>query len=165
MLKKILCLILALSLIGITGCSLVSKTQSTNTTTPASVRLIREAKISKIWMMKQLEVDLAGEFSMVLTLKDGDKVEGYFYLVKGDNVAFNISGVSPIYTSKSTDTETLRITSDRFSITASQAQANHYTLIFNAAAGTNGKSNTTVFLEIIYPVTGTLLVPLGTGTK
>ena len=162
MLRKILCIILALSLTGVAGCSLVSKAQQTDTPTPASVRPVRDAKISKVWMMKQLEVDLAGEFSMVLTLKDGDKAEGYFYLVKGDNVAFNISGVSPIYTSKSTDAETLRIASDRFSFTASQAQANHYTLTFNAAAGTNGKSNTTVFLEIIYPVTGTLLVPIGT---
>jgi hypothetical protein len=164
MFRKILCVIVALTLISITGCSLVSKAQPTDTTTPASVRTVREAKISKIWMMKQMEIDLAGDFPIVLKLKDGDNVEGYFYLVKGDNVGFNISGSSSIYTSKSTDTETLRITSDRFSFTASQAQGLAYTLTLNAAA-TNGKSVTTVFLELIYPATGTLLVPFGTGTK
>jgi hypothetical protein len=162
MLRKMLCLILTLSLIGVMGCSLVSKAQETSTTTPASVNTVREAKIGKIWMMKQLEIDLAAEASIVLKLKDGDSVEGYFYLIKGDNVGFNISGISPIYTSKSTDTETLRITSDRFSFTASQAQGIAYTLTLNA--GSSGKSSgTTVFLEIIYPVTGTLLVPIGTN--
>jgi hypothetical protein len=165
MFRKILCAVLALALISISGCSLASKAQNTSTTAPASVRTIREAKISKTWMMKQMEIDLAGEFPIVLTLKDGDKVEGFFYLVKGDNVSFTISGVSTIYTSKSADSETMRISSDRFSFTASQAQANHYTLTLNAGAAANGKSDTTVFLEIIYPVTGSVLVPIGTGTK
>jgi hypothetical protein len=160
MLRKILCLILAISLISVTGCSLVSKAQDTSTTTPASVSAVREAKIGKTWLMKQMEIDLDNEASIQLTLKDGDSVEGYFYLEKGDNVGFNISGSSPIYTSKSTDTETLRITSDRFSFTASQAQGIAYTLTFNG--GSNVKTGTTVFIEIIYPVTGLLYVPFGT---
>jgi hypothetical protein len=148
MLRKILCLILAISLISVTGCALVSKAQDTSTTTPASVSAVREAKIGKTWLMKQMEIDLDNEASIQLTLKDGD------------SVGFNISGSSPIYTSKSTDTETLRITSDRFSFTASQAQGIAYTLTFNG--GSNVKTGTTVFIEIIYPVTGLLYVPFGT---
>lgn len=162
MLKKILCLILALSLIGAMGCSLVSKAQQTTTTAPASISGVREAKISKTWMMKQMQIDLDNQANIVLTLKDGDKVDGFFYLVKGDNVGFSVSGVSTIYTSKPTDTETLRITSDRFSFTASQAQGIAYTLNLTAGAGSNGNGGTTVFLEIIYPATGSLWVPFGT---
>jgi hypothetical protein len=160
MLRKILCLILALSLICVAGCSLVSKAQVTSTTTPASVRTVREATISKIWMIKQLEIDLNTEVPIVLKLKEGDKVDGYFYLEKGTNIGFNVSGSSLIYTSKP-DAETTRVASDRFSFTANQAQGIAYTLAFSANPGAkNGE--TTVFLEIIYPVTGTLLVPIGT---
>jgi hypothetical protein len=163
MFKKILCLIVALSLISISGCSLVSKAQETGTSTPASVRTVREAKITKTWLMKQMEIDLDKDVSITMELKDGDKAEGYFYLVKGESTAFSISGNSLIYSSKSTDTETMRITSDRFSFTASQAQGMFYKLTFNAGGSSNGKSSgTTVFLELIYPVTGSLYVPMGT---
>jgi hypothetical protein len=162
MVKKILCILIALLIISVTGCSLVSKAQVSSTTTPASISTVREAKIGKVWMMKQIEIDLAAEVPIVLKLKEGDQVEGYFYLVKGDNVGFSISGSSPIYTSKATDTETMRITSDRFAFTASQAQGIAYTLTLNPGSGTNGKVATTVFLELIYPASATLLVPIGT---
>jgi hypothetical protein len=108
-----------------------------------------------------MEIDLTGEFPMVLKLKDGDKVDGYFYLEKGISVGLNISGNSSIYTSKSLDT--IGITSDRFSFTASKDQGIAYTLTFNAAAGGSGEnSGATVFLELIYPSSGLLLVPEGT---
>jgi hypothetical protein len=142
------------------GCGLVSKAQETNTATPATVRTIRETIISKTWMMKQLEIDLNTEVPIVLKLKDGDKVDGYFYLEKGANIGFNISGASPIYASKP-DAETTRVASDRFSFTSSQAQGIAYTLTFSVNPGAKS-GETTVFLEIIYPVTGTLLVPIGT---
>jgi len=163
MFRKILCLILAISLIGVTGCSLVSKATQTTTAAPASVRAVREAVISKVWKMKQMEIDLQKEVSIMLELKDGDKVEGYFYLLKGDNMNFSIAGISPMYASKPPDATTTRVTSDRFSFTASQAQGVTYKLTLNAGTGTDGKSSeTTVFLELIYPVTGSLYVPIGT---
>jgi hypothetical protein len=161
MFRKIICLLLAISLFGAAGCSLVSRAQETNTATPATVRTVREAKIGKTLIVKQLEIDLKAEVSIILELKDGDKVKGFFYLLKGDNVGFNISGLSPIYTFKTTDTESPRITSDEYAFTASQAQGIDYKLTLKA--NPNGKdSETTVFLEIIYPVTGSLFVPIGT---
>jgi hypothetical protein len=165
MLKKLACIILALTLLGISGCSLAEKANSTSAsaTTPASVRTVKEFTINKVWAVKQLEIDLVKEIAIELKLKDGDKVDGYFSVVKGSITGFNISGVSSIYASKSTDTETLRINSDRFSITASQGQGGSYTLTFNAATSADGKSNeTTVYLELIYPATGSLYVPYGT---
>jgi hypothetical protein len=161
MFRKILCLLLAISLVSVTGCSLVSKAQETNTATPASVRTVREAKIGKTLLVKQLEIDLKAEVSIILELKDGDKVKGFFYLLKGDNVVLNISGLSPIYTFKTTDSESPRITSDEYAFTASQAQGIFYKLTLSANPGTKN-SETTIFLEIIYPVTGSLSVPIGT---
>jgi hypothetical protein len=165
MIRKILCIIAAISLLGASGCELVSKATEAITTTPASVRTIREAEIAKLWKVRQMEIDLATGVAIVLTLKDGDKVEGYYYLVKGDNINFSIAGISPIYASQPAGTGTKNITSDRFSFTANQGQGVAYTMTLTAAASANatGKnSETTVFLEIIYPVTGSLFVPIGT---
>jgi hypothetical protein len=111
-------------------------------------------------MMKQLEINLNAEVPIVLKLKDGDKVDGYFYLESGDTVGFNISGNSIFYTSKP-DAETTRIASDRFSFTAAQEQGIAYSLTLSANPAARS-GDTIVFLEIIYPVTGTLFVPIGT---
>jgi hypothetical protein len=112
--------------------------------------------------MKQLEIDLENEIPLTLILKDGDRVDGYFYLEKGDNVGFNVSGNSLIYASKPSDTETARITSDRFSFTASQAQGIAYILTFKPGNLDGGQKGATVFLEIVYPATGSLSIPVGT---
>ena len=164
MIKKIICVIAVISILGISGCDLVSKATET-TTTPASVRIIREAEIGTLWKVRQMEIDLETETSIVLTLKDGDKVDGYFYLMKGDNIDFSIAGISPIYTSQPTGTATRNITSDRFAFTANQGQGVAYTLTLSPGTDdeTDGKNTeATVFLEIIYPVTGSLFVPIGT---
>lgn len=159
MFKKIFCVIAAVSILGLTGCSLVSKATETTTAAPASLTKIREAEIAKVWKMRQMEIDLKTDVSIVLTLKDGDRVDGYFYLVKGDSVGFKISGTSPIYVSQPPDSTTTSITSDRFSFIANQGQGTAYTLTFSP-----GGKNTemTVFLEVIYPITGSLFVPFGT---
>lgn len=158
MFKKIFCVILGLSLIGVAGCSLASKaSQTTSTTASASVEKVRETTISNTWAMKQLQINLTKELSIELKLKDGDRVDGYFYVIKGDITSFNIYGNTLIYTSTVTDTETKRITSDRISFYASAAQGVSYTLTFNTAA-----SATTIFLELIYPSTDSLYLPYGT---
>jgi hypothetical protein len=163
MIKKLLCLIIAVSLIALTGCEVLSKAQESTAAVPASVKAIREANIGKTLVMKQMEINLDSAVSIVVTLSESNVVDGYFYLVKGDNISFSIAGMSAMYTSPPTDTATGRITSDRFSFSASQAQGLYYTLTLKPTAGTNGKfSATTVFLELIYPATGSLYVPLGT---
>jgi hypothetical protein len=163
MIKKILCLVLAIFLISVTGCDLISKAQSTVTTIPASVKAVREAKIGQTLIMKQMEINLESEVTIIVTVSPGNTVDGFFYLEKGNSVNFNISGISSMYNSPVTDTKTGYITSDRFAFIASQAQGLHYTLTLNPVADATGKtSDTTVFLEIIYPVTGSIHVPIGT---
>ncbi|MHB8105035.1 MAG: hypothetical protein ACYDG5_05800, partial [Dehalococcoidales bacterium] len=51
-------------------------------------------------------------------------------------------------------------TSDRFTFTASQTQGIDYKLKLTLTG--RGTTEATVFLEIIYPVTGSVLVPIGT---
>jgi hypothetical protein len=163
MIKKIFCIIAAVSILGATGCSLASKATESVTTAPASVRTVREAEIAKVWKVRQMEIDLETDVPIVLTLKDGETVEGYYYVTKGDNVGFKIAGVSSIYVSQPPDAKTKNITSDKFSFTANQGQGVAYTLTLSP--GTDSKGNpqpTTVFLEIIYPVAASLFVPIGT---
>jgi hypothetical protein len=160
MFKKIIGILVVLSLIGIVGCSSGSKTSTS--TQPATVRTIREAEIASKWTMKQMEINSSAEITLVLTLANGDKVDGFYYLEKGTETAFQVSGNSLIYESKAADVKT-GITSDRFSFTASQAQGIAYTLTLNAGVdATKEKNNTTIFLEIIYPASGSLYVPIGT---
>lgn len=161
MVKKIIAILAIIALIGIAGCSKTNTTSST--TQPASVKTVREAPISGEWMMKQIQINLESSISLVLTVSEGSKVDGYFYLEKGDGVDFQISGNSMIYESKPTGTAGAAA-SDRFSFTASHAQGIAYTLTFSS--GDNGdtktKTATTVYLELIYPITGSMYVPIGT---
>jgi hypothetical protein len=164
MIKKILCVTAVIVILGISGCDLVSKAmETTTTTTPATVEIVREAKIGQTWVMKQMEIDLETAVPIVLTLKDGDNVQGYFYLLKGDGIDFTIAGISPIYTSPPTDDETGLTDSDRFAFTANQGEGVAYKLTLDAGTDDDGNNNkATVFLEIIYPATGSMLVPIGT---
>jgi hypothetical protein len=158
MVKKIACFVLIAALLSVAGCSL--GTTATTSTTPGAVTSVREATISKVWTAKQLQIELSKSIGIVLTLQDGAKVDGYFYTLKGDLASFSVAGGSVIYTSKPSSSETSLINSDRFSFTASAAQGGAYTLTFTAPSSATAK--TTVFLELIYPSTGTLLVPFGT---
>ena len=159
MLKKCLAAIFILSsLVILVGCS----TTVTETTSPANVNTVRETKLSPNWALKQMEVNLGSETKIMLTLADGDKVDGYFYLTSGDNVSFSISGTSLIYESKAPGTGAKSVASDRFSFTASQTQGTAYTLKLTPVSGTEGRVEAAVFLELIYPVTGELFVPFGT---
>ncbi|MGD1120169.1 MAG: hypothetical protein ABR886_11910 [Dehalococcoidales bacterium] len=160
MVKKIIGILVILSLVGIAGCSSGSKT---STATPAaSVKILREAGIASAWTMRQLEINSSSEISLVLMLANGDKVDGFYYLEKGTDTAFQVSGTSLIYESKATG-KSDAITSDRFSFSATQAQGLAYSLTLNAGmdAGKD-KTQNTIFLEIIYPSTASLNVPIGT---
>jgi hypothetical protein len=157
MFKKLLIIAVLLSLVGVLGCS------TTSGTVPASVKIVREAEIASKWAVKQMEINLEAETSIVLKLAVGDKVDGYFYCVKGDNVTFSISGTSLFYESKAPVTEEKNVASDRFSFTASKAQGIAYTLKLNAVSANNEKKPAaTVFIEFINPANSEVFVPFGT---
>lgn len=161
MLKKVFIVLISLLLIVVAGCS---STSNAGTSTPAAdVKQARQAEISGKWAVKQLEINLESSISIVLKLAQGDTVDGYFYLEKGSDIDFQISGKSLIYESRPVDLKTGMITSDRFSFTASDAQGIAYTLKLTPANGINtAKGTATVFLEIVYPSTGEVFVPMGT---
>jgi hypothetical protein len=161
MFRKTLGLLLAVMLLAAPGCSLAAKATETTTTAPASVHAVREAIIGKVWKMKQMEINLDKEVSIIMELKDGDRVDGYYYLTKGDGINFSIAGISTIYTSQPPDATTALITSDRFAFIASQGQGVTYKLTLSASTASK-TTEATVFLELVYPVTGSLYVPIGT---
>jgi hypothetical protein len=157
MFKKVLIIAVLLSLISFLGCT----SSSTETTkSPASVKSIREATITSQWKIMQVEINMQADVSIMLDLATGDKVDGYFYVEDGDGISFAIYGNSLIYQSQGTNS---KVTSDRFSFSASQAQGIAYTLkLAPISTNSQGKGNSTVFLELIYPVTGQIFVPFGT---
>jgi hypothetical protein len=158
MLKKVIFGVILLVLaVSAFGCP---SAKTTTTTPPANVRTIGETTISQEWAMKQIEITLEGETKIVLTLTVGDEVDGYFYLTSGQNISFSISGTSLIYESKAPGTGEKNVSSDRFSFTASQAQGLAYTL--KLKPGSQDTGSTTVIIELIYPVSGEILIPIGT---
>lgn len=155
MLKKVLIIAVLLSVAGLIGCT---STNGGTAKLPASVNVVREAHITSGWSVMQMEINLESETHIILTLAAGDKVDGYFYCVSGDNVTFSISGNSPIYTSTGQS-----VNSDRFSFAASQAQGIAYILKLTPVKK-NGdeKAAATVFFDIIYPAAGEISMPIGT---
>jgi len=164
MIKRVLILTIALSLIFFVGCEQVSEIKEglTNSSSEQSLEIIREAELGADWQMNQMEIQLVAddELSILMKLATGDKVDGYFYLEKGENVAFQITGDSLIYESQDfNEDDTVGITSDRFSFIADETQGDTYTLTFrNTADDEQGKVK--IFLEAIYPVNASLFVPI-----
>ena len=158
MLRNILTAIVVLSLILVAGCSGTAGTQHAS----APPKIIRQAVLGSDWKMKQMQIELEvdSETSILFKLADGDKVDGYFYLEDGDNLDFEIVANYLIYKSKPKG-DTGEVISDRFSFVASQEQGNTYALNFhNTAEKDEKQKKVTVFLEVIYPVTGSIFVPL-----
>jgi hypothetical protein len=134
------------------------------TSTPqANISQLRQAQVAKVWTVRQLEINLDNTTSILLKLAAGDTADGYYYLEKGDNINFQISGQSQIYKSTAATAGSANITSDRFSFKASSDQGIAYTLQFSPVKITETKAVTPViFLELIYPATGEIFTPLDT---
>jgi len=114
--KVIIAIILLTILLPFSGCNEISQlTQSSATSSSqANLNIVKSVQLGTSWQMKQIsfKVDAAQEVAILLKLSDGDKVDGFFYLEKGDTVDFRITGKSQVF--RSADAE-------RFSLTARQA--------------------------------------------
>jgi hypothetical protein len=164
MLKRVITAIIVLSLVATIGCEEIA--ELTGTSSSATPEIVRQAELGSEWQMNQMKMDIeAGEeLSILLKLTDGDRVDGYFYLEKGEDIAFNITGNSLIYKSEDEgSTASGGVASDRFSFVADRAEGTTYTLTFDNKNGSAANTTkATVFLEVIYPVTGSIFVPVGT---
>ena len=154
MVKRVLAVAIVLSLVSVLGCSEISGL--TKSSSQQGPDIVRRAELAEKWQMDQTRVHVgAGDESLVLLrLAYGDRVEGYFYLEKGEDIAFQIAGNSLMYEAQAAGTEVpAKLTSDRFAFVAIQEQGTIYTLTFRNPAADD---DAVVFLELIYPVNGSL---------
>ena len=162
MFKRLSVVLLVLAMAVTVGCSSGGNSVAT-VTQPVNLDILRQAELANQWTVIQVRINLDAEFPVLLKLTPGDKVDGYFYLEKGTDIDFDITGESSIYKETSPTGASGNVTSGRFSFTASQEQGIAYTLTFTPAAKGEGKKVTPViFLELIYPKTGQLFNPMGT---
>ena len=156
MMKIIVIAILILSLVAILGCEEISRLtqEPTSTSSPTNLKILKAVELGSEWEMKQMrfEVGAGDEVAILLKLSDGDKVDGYFYLEKGEDIDFRITGKSLLFQSG---------VQDRFSFVANPAQGDTYTLTFhNPADDDDQPAKVIIFLEVIYPVDGSVYIPV-----
>jgi hypothetical protein len=162
MFKRLSIVLASVLLLVASGCGSSSGNVTTTPTRPAGINQVRQADITKLWEMRQLEINLDSSTTILLTLKEGSEVSGYFYLTRGNNVDFRISGESLIYQSTPAGASA-NITSDRFAFTATAAQGIAYSLQLIPHEKDDSKKVTpTVFFEVIYPSSGEIFVPMDT---
>ncbi len=118
--------------------------------------IVRSATLGEDWQMYQLRVTLRPDSVYdlaLLELKGTDRVDGYYYTERGSGAALEIRAGATIlhqYTVDSTPS------SNRFGFTASQASGTAYVLKFSNP----GKETTIIFVELIYPKTGSIRGPI-----
>lgn len=162
MAKRILALVIVLSLAFSLGCSGLPRPGTSNSSL-GSFEVVRKAQLGTKWQMQQLNVQVgSSDLTILMKLADGDKVDGYFYTEKGDNVSFRIAGNSAVYDSvpQGAASVTGGVSSDRFTFSATQAQGSTYSLTFRSASGDKSQKTVAVFLEVVYPVTASIFIPL-----
>ena len=149
-------LVMAL-VVGMSGCS-VGFGENTATTAP-NPKIVNQAILAGKWQMYQLKVDIGSgtKLPIQMDLVYGDEVDGYYYVeTPATRVDFYITGNTQIYQSAApTDGEA---SSDRFTLTAIQSQGHSYMLTWENPA--TNKKDVSVFIELIYPVTGNIFKPL-----
>lgn len=148
--------IMILSLILTLGCEEISRLtqESTQEPTQPNLKILKAVELGAEWEMKQIifDVGVDDEVAILLKLSDGDEVDGYFYLEKGDDIDFRITGKTLLYQSS---------VQDRFSFVANQDQGDTYNLTFhNPADDDDQQTKVTVLLEVIYPIDGSVYVPV-----
>jgi len=137
----------------------------TQPSSPESPKILRTATLESEWALKQIEIAVGAdeEVEILLRLADQDEVDGYFYIEDGSITDFQIKGNSLIYSAQAQAApEPGGVSSARFSFVAEQAQGTTYSLIFSNKDGGKTRIKQTVFLEIIYPVGGSLFIPVQT---
>ena len=168
MVKRIILSVMLLPVIFILGCSEIEELTKdlTRSASPKSPKILRAATLESKWAMKQIEIQVGAdeEVEILLKLADQDEVDGYFYIESGKITDFQISGNSLIYSAQAQGTtEAGGISSARFSFIANQAQGTTYTLTFsNTGDDGDTREKEAIFLEIIYPTTGSLFIPVET---
>jgi len=160
--KKIIIAVMVLSLTFILGCEELSSLAQgqAQTSSPTKLKILKAEELGSQWEMKQMsfKVGADDELLILLKLSAGDKVDGYFYLEKGDDIDFRITGKTLLYRSVARDG---KVSSDRFSFVVSQAQGDTYTLTFrNTSDEDDLPATVSVFLEVIYPVSSSVFVPV-----
>lgn len=123
-------------------------------------KTIREASLSAKWQLRHITIELAPGQQMPVGLKlaDGDRVDGYFYQEKGNApIDFEVSGTSVVYRTTPAGAIVPGVSSDRFFFVASQAQGNFYYLMFkNVTPAADKAEKAIIFLELLYPSTGSV---------
>jgi hypothetical protein len=157
--KRIIAIIAVLFLsISVFGCDQLSGlTGNSGQNSSSDFKIVKAVKLGKSWEMKQMSftVGAGKSLDILLKLNDGDKLDGYFYLEEGDAVNFDIKGKTPLFDSED---------ADRFSFVASQAEGETYTLTFrNPADEDESRKSVSVFLEVIYPQSGSIFIPVEGG--
>jgi hypothetical protein len=151
MLKIISTVMIILALLLATGCDQISNLGGGTTTEGPDI--VRQADLGDNWQMAQMRVSVpAGdENSVLLKVKLGDEVDGYYYLEKGDDIRFELIGDSVLYQSPTT--------SDRFTFIVPETVVTTYTLTFSNPT----EREEIVFLEVIFPIDADLFFPIGSN--
>ncbi len=147
MLKIIPTVTIILALLLVTGCDQISNLGGTTTEGP---NIVRQADLGEDWQMAQMRVSVPAndENSVLLRVKQGDQVDGYYYLEKGEDIRFDLLGDATIFQSASA--------SDRFTFIVPETVVTTYTLTFSNPT----ERDETVFLEVIFPIEADLFFPI-----
>ncbi len=162
---KIVLVLMVLSLLSVTGCDELSiLTQGTTPSSSADLKIIKAVELGEGWEMKQLSFKVAAgdEMAILMKLSDENEVDGYYYLEKGGDIDFIITAKELVYRSPVRPNEDdEKPDSDRFSFVASEADGDTYTLTFrNPADDEESSADASVYLEVIYPVSASLYMPV-----
>jgi hypothetical protein len=154
--------IIALPLVLLLGCEELGGLGGDLTQpTAKSPEIVKTATLEAKWAVNQIELQVGADqkIEILLRLAEQDKVDGYFYIEDGGITDFEISGNSLLYSAREQGALTPEgINSARFSFVATQSQGNTYTLTFSNSG--EDKKKQTVFLELIYPLDGSLFIPV-----